>query len=256
MYKTDFHVYLLHTGHSPDSDPNHSQSDQRSEPVFVDPSRSPEIDSQPGGSVCNPICRTGPPGYIGWRNRFLGIDSWAPLLFTNTGSDICANYSQSSWALMFRNSVVCKHFVFAESRHWFWPLFYSSLDNRGALCHVFSLNTEYRHCSDHSLYIFRSPDVGESLVIQYRIQNTDTVSDHSLSIYSGSLMWVNLWLYSTESRRLIWPLPVFNGLCPRGEVSTSVELNMYNNCQYPVPLLNYFLRLQGRPKKSWAGGGG
>jgi hypothetical protein len=22
-------------------------------------------------------CRTGPPGYIGWRNRFLGIDSWA-----------------------------------------------------------------------------------------------------------------------------------------------------------------------------------
>ncbi len=22
--------------------------------------------------------RTGPPGYIGWRNLFLGIDSWAP----------------------------------------------------------------------------------------------------------------------------------------------------------------------------------
>ncbi len=36
------------------------------------------IDSQPGGPVRNPICRTGPPGYIGWRNRFLGIDSWAP----------------------------------------------------------------------------------------------------------------------------------------------------------------------------------
>jgi hypothetical protein len=24
-----------------------------------------------------PICRTGPAGYISWRNRFLGIDSWA-----------------------------------------------------------------------------------------------------------------------------------------------------------------------------------
>ncbi len=24
-----------------------------------------------------PICRTGPPGYIGWRNRFLRIDSRA-----------------------------------------------------------------------------------------------------------------------------------------------------------------------------------
>ncbi len=23
-------------------------------------------------------CRTGLPGYIGWRNQFLGIDSWAP----------------------------------------------------------------------------------------------------------------------------------------------------------------------------------
>jgi hypothetical protein len=48
------------------------------EPVFVDLLRRPGIDSQPGGPVRNPICRTGPPGYIGWRNRFLGIDSWAP----------------------------------------------------------------------------------------------------------------------------------------------------------------------------------
>ncbi len=48
------------------------------EPVFVDLLRRPGIDSQPGGAVRNPICRTGPPGYIGWRNRFLGIDSWAP----------------------------------------------------------------------------------------------------------------------------------------------------------------------------------
>jgi hypothetical protein len=48
------------------------------EPVFVDLLWRPGIDSQPGGPVRNPICRTGPPGYIGWRNRFLGIDSWAP----------------------------------------------------------------------------------------------------------------------------------------------------------------------------------
>ncbi len=56
------------------------------EPVFVDLLRRPVIDSQPGGPVRNPICRTGPPGYIGWRNRFLGIDSWAPYTFTNKGS--------------------------------------------------------------------------------------------------------------------------------------------------------------------------
>ncbi len=32
--------------------------------------------------------RTGPPGYIGWRNQFLlGIDSWAHLKFRNTVSD-------------------------------------------------------------------------------------------------------------------------------------------------------------------------
>ncbi len=30
------------------------------------------------GRYGNPICRTGPPGYIGCRNRFLGIYSWAP----------------------------------------------------------------------------------------------------------------------------------------------------------------------------------
>jgi hypothetical protein len=30
--------------------------------------------------------RTGPPGYTGWRNSFLGIDSEAPYTFQNTGS--------------------------------------------------------------------------------------------------------------------------------------------------------------------------
>jgi hypothetical protein len=30
---------------------------------------------------------TGPPGYIGWRNSFLGIDSGAPYTFKNTGSE-------------------------------------------------------------------------------------------------------------------------------------------------------------------------
>jgi len=30
--------------------------------------------------------RTGPPGYIGWRNSFLGIDSVAPYTFKNTSS--------------------------------------------------------------------------------------------------------------------------------------------------------------------------
>jgi hypothetical protein len=48
------------------------------EAVFVDLLRGPGIDSRPGGPVRNPICRTGQPGYIGWRNRFLGIDAWAP----------------------------------------------------------------------------------------------------------------------------------------------------------------------------------
>jgi hypothetical protein len=30
--------------------------------------------------------RTGPPGYIGWWNLFLGIDSGAPYTFKDTGS--------------------------------------------------------------------------------------------------------------------------------------------------------------------------
>jgi hypothetical protein len=36
--------------------------------------------------------RTGPPGYIGWQNSFLGIDSAAPYTFTNTGSDYGVDY--------------------------------------------------------------------------------------------------------------------------------------------------------------------
>ncbi len=45
------------------------------EPVFVNLLRSPGIDFQP-------ICRTGPPGYIGWRNRFLD----SPWTSIKTGS--------------------------------------------------------------------------------------------------------------------------------------------------------------------------
>ncbi len=37
----------------------------------------------PAGATTRPA----PPGYIGWRNRFLRIDSWAPETFTNMGSD-------------------------------------------------------------------------------------------------------------------------------------------------------------------------
>ncbi len=32
-------------------------------------------------------CRTGPIGYLGWRNRFLGLDSWAPEKIKKTVSD-------------------------------------------------------------------------------------------------------------------------------------------------------------------------
>jgi hypothetical protein len=58
----------------------------RTEPVFVNLIRSPEIDSSLAGRYDNPIFRTGPPRYIRWRNRLLEIDSWAPYTFTNTGS--------------------------------------------------------------------------------------------------------------------------------------------------------------------------
>ncbi len=43
------------------------------EPVFVNLSRSPGIDSYLGGPVRQPyLSFTGLPGYIGWRNLFLG----------------------------------------------------------------------------------------------------------------------------------------------------------------------------------------
>ncbi len=48
------------------------------EPEFVNLLRSPGIDSHPGGHVWQLRWRTGPPGYRGWRNWFLGIDSGLP----------------------------------------------------------------------------------------------------------------------------------------------------------------------------------
>jgi hypothetical protein len=45
--------------------------------VFVDLFGAQESIPSMTGLYDNPICRTGPAGCIGWRNRFLGIDSWA-----------------------------------------------------------------------------------------------------------------------------------------------------------------------------------
>ncbi len=41
--------------------------------------------------------RTGPPGYIGWRNSFLGIDSGAPYTFKNTGSEYKYRVKMKCW---------------------------------------------------------------------------------------------------------------------------------------------------------------
>ncbi len=48
-----------------------ASSHWRSEPVFVNPEPQESIPSL-AGQYDNPIWRTGPPGYIVWRNRFLG----------------------------------------------------------------------------------------------------------------------------------------------------------------------------------------
>jgi hypothetical protein len=50
-----------------------------SEPVFVNLLRSPGIDSLAWWAGTPTLFVVpAPAGYIGWQNRFFGIDSWAP----------------------------------------------------------------------------------------------------------------------------------------------------------------------------------
>jgi hypothetical protein len=49
-------------------------------------------------------------GYIGWRNRFLGIDSWAPSKFVNTAAAKSLNPEQSH---------ECGHFIFSSKFYFF-----------------------------------------------------------------------------------------------------------------------------------------
>jgi hypothetical protein len=52
------------------------------EPVLVTENNSPELEFLKSlwglGTEEEYDYRTSPPGYIGWRNSFLGIDSWDP----------------------------------------------------------------------------------------------------------------------------------------------------------------------------------
>ncbi len=48
--------------------------------------------------------RTGPPGYIGWRNSFLGIDSGAPYTFKNTGSGQDSNLRPKHGSNIYKES--------------------------------------------------------------------------------------------------------------------------------------------------------
>jgi hypothetical protein len=47
-------------------------TESETEAVFVNLSGAQESIPSPADRNDNPICVTGPPGYIGWRNRFLG----------------------------------------------------------------------------------------------------------------------------------------------------------------------------------------
>jgi hypothetical protein len=51
----------------PESETSLTGSGEWPEPVFVNLLGAQGIDSQPAGRYDNLICRTGPPGYIGWR---------------------------------------------------------------------------------------------------------------------------------------------------------------------------------------------
>ncbi len=75
---------------------------------------------------------TGPPGYIGWRNQFLGTDSWAPWTFTNMGSvkgcwtgRICTSYFQGclvyvnlKLTILYKKTIanILTHFLFYSAR--------------------------------------------------------------------------------------------------------------------------------------------
>ncbi len=64
--------------------------------------------------------RTGPPGYIGWRNSFLGIDSGAPHTFKNTGSECPWN---GRW--MLTNEMLGgreEHWSIRADREECWPM--------------------------------------------------------------------------------------------------------------------------------------
>ncbi len=55
--------------------------------MLCEPSKEPRNRFPPlSGRYDNPIWRTCPTGYIGWRNWFLWIDSWTSWTFTNSGS--------------------------------------------------------------------------------------------------------------------------------------------------------------------------
>jgi hypothetical protein len=95
------------------------------EPVFVNLLRSPRIDSQPGRLVRQPnlICRTGPPSYISRRNRFLGIDSWVPLTFTNTGSGNLRLRPRYHATVNRELFLACLFFLACTQQYVFWILF-------------------------------------------------------------------------------------------------------------------------------------
>jgi hypothetical protein len=72
---------------------------KNTEPVFVNLLRSLGIDSQPGGPVPQPYLSLRPV-----RLHRLGIDSWAPETFTNTGSDEPTGAQSHGVLLQHRNA--------------------------------------------------------------------------------------------------------------------------------------------------------
>ncbi len=131
----------------------HIPIEHPSEPVFVNFEGAQESIPSLAGRYYNLVCRTGAPGFIGWRSQFLGIDSWAPLTFTNTGSVISLRPNVTevniksrvliwslSYTLIYCNSLICSshvHIVMRGSKDCYYYYFY---------CYYYNYYYYYCYC--------------------------------------------------------------------------------------------------------------
>jgi hypothetical protein len=159
----------------------------------------------------NPIFSYGPPGYIGWRNRFLGIDSWLPKRLQVRAQNQNLQTSERTWMDQ-SSKEFCNCRQIDSQKTAFQKRHNDLREDSSPLLHSPRLSCQNRYCND---------DIWTNRCLSAILVKTGTVTTtfEQIVICLSSPVYFSLLIRYSDN---IWPIIV----CPFSPLKYSLFLSV------------------------------